>query len=87
MRRKILAWIFLSAAVNLILIAVLGFKPHGEGCDVSARGLAVWSDNRGQLGLPRGEWVTLDTAPESADLPPCRMGSKKKTDHGEFRPV
>ena len=56
-----------------------------DGCDVSARGLVVWTDNHGQMGVPRGQWVTLERAPKGADLPPCRLGTKP--DPRGFRPV
>lgn len=85
MRRRFLIVITLSAVVNLALAAVLGFKQSNSDCDVSARGLIAWSDNRGQLGLPRGQWVTLEPAPEDADLPPCRLGTKP--DQKGFRAV
>ena len=84
MKRRFLTVIVLSTVVNAVLVAVLGFK-RSDGCDASARGLVTWSDNRGELGLPRGEWVTVEPAPEDAELPPCRLG-RRPVQEG-FRPV
>ena len=85
MRRKVLVVIVLSTAVNATLVAAFGFTVHNEECDVSARGLVVWSDNRGQLGLPRDQWVRVEPGPKDAVLPPCRVGTKPG--QPEFRPV
>ena len=77
MRGRFLIVIGVSGAINLALIAVLGFNLHDEGSDCA--GMELWDESSQR-------WMTMEPVPEGSVLPACRI-KPKKTWPGEYRPV
>ena len=66
MRRRILYAVMSIMTVNLVLMGAMFVHMRNEDrCDVTARGLVVWDDDR-------DAWIHLQSPREPTDLAPCK---------------
>lgn len=69
-RRRITYILVSIVTLNVVLAGAIFVRMQNKDqCDVAARGLVVWIDDRAR-------WETLSLPSEETDLPPCRARTR-----------